>query len=197
MNGFSRGSTDQVRGRTGRNGWDARQRRCDERGRRNRVEVALGRVRRILPLEDGIRGGFCSSRLRRDYGTIPIALFGTPAIAMDLCKSLAGLRRSHPRESGGVKCDGRSYEWVISVRAVVRGDVMTDDWLELPPALLHETNHRILNEVNGREVSEKRPRPKGGARTLLITFATLHMKRKRSLAAATEEGDAAEAEKGE
>jgi GMP synthase (glutamine-hydrolysing) len=35
------------------------------------------------------------------------------------------------------------------LRAVVSEDAMTADWVELPPILLRETSHRILNEVAG------------------------------------------------
>ncbi|MGE9269066.1 MAG: glutamine-hydrolyzing GMP synthase [Verrucomicrobiales bacterium] len=54
-----------------------------------------------------------------------------------------------PVKTVGVKGDERSYEWAISLRAVVSEDAMTADWVELPPALLRETSHRILNEVDG------------------------------------------------
>ncbi len=54
-----------------------------------------------------------------------------------------------PVKTVGVKGDERSYEWAISLRAVVSEDAMTADWVELPPALLRETSNRILNEVDG------------------------------------------------
>ncbi len=54
-----------------------------------------------------------------------------------------------PVKTVGVKGDERSYEWAISLRAVVSEDAMTADWVELPPILLRETSHRILNEVKG------------------------------------------------
>ena len=54
-----------------------------------------------------------------------------------------------PVKTVGVKGDERSYEWAISLRAVVSEDAMTADWVELPPILLRETSHRILNEVAG------------------------------------------------
>jgi len=54
-----------------------------------------------------------------------------------------------PVKTVGVKGDERSYEWAISLRAVVSEDAMTADWVELPPQLLRETSHRILNEVKG------------------------------------------------
>lgn len=54
-----------------------------------------------------------------------------------------------PVKTVGVKGDERSYEWAISLRAVVSEDAMTADWVELPYAILRETSHRILNEVPG------------------------------------------------
>jgi len=54
-----------------------------------------------------------------------------------------------PVKTVGVKGDERSYEWAISLRAVISEDAMTADWVELPYQLLRETSHRILNEVKG------------------------------------------------
>jgi GMP synthase (glutamine-hydrolysing) len=54
-----------------------------------------------------------------------------------------------PVKTVGVKGDERSYEWAISLRAVVSEDAMTADWVELPYEILRETSHRILNEVKG------------------------------------------------
>jgi GMP synthase (glutamine-hydrolysing) len=54
-----------------------------------------------------------------------------------------------PVKTVGVKGDERSYEWAIALRAVISEDAMTADWVELPPLLLRETSHRILNEVKG------------------------------------------------
>lgn len=54
-----------------------------------------------------------------------------------------------PVKTVGVKGDERSYEWAISLRAVISIDAMTADWVELPPALLRRVSNRILNEVSG------------------------------------------------
>ena len=54
-----------------------------------------------------------------------------------------------PVKTVGVKGDERSYEWAISLRAVISEDAMTADWVELPYHVLRETSHRILNEVKG------------------------------------------------
>jgi len=54
-----------------------------------------------------------------------------------------------PVRTVGVKGDERSYEWAISLRAVVSEDAMTADWVELPYSILRETSHEILNSVAG------------------------------------------------
>jgi len=54
-----------------------------------------------------------------------------------------------PVKTVGVKGDERCYEWAIALRAVVSEDAMTADWVELPPIILRETSHRILNDVPG------------------------------------------------
>ena len=54
-----------------------------------------------------------------------------------------------PVKTVGVKGDERSYEFAVSLRAVVSEDAMTADWVELPYSLLRETSYRILNEVPG------------------------------------------------
>jgi len=54
-----------------------------------------------------------------------------------------------PVRTVGVKGDERSYEFAVSLRAVVSEDAMTADWVELPYDILRETSHRILNSVPG------------------------------------------------
>lgn len=54
-----------------------------------------------------------------------------------------------PVRTVGVKGDERSYEFAVSLRAVVSEDAMTADWVELPYSILRETSHRILNDVPG------------------------------------------------
>ncbi len=54
-----------------------------------------------------------------------------------------------PVKTVGVKGDERCYEWAIALRAVISEDAMTADWVELPPIILRETSHRILNDVAG------------------------------------------------
>jgi len=49
----------------------------------------------------------------------------------------------------GVKGDERSYEWAVSLRAVISEDAMTADWVELPYHVLRDTSNKILNGVKG------------------------------------------------
>jgi GMP synthase (glutamine-hydrolysing) len=54
-----------------------------------------------------------------------------------------------PVKSVGVMGDGRTYDYVVALRAVQTSDFMTADWAELPYALLKKTSGRIINEVRG------------------------------------------------
>ncbi|MBI5435918.1 MAG: glutamine-hydrolyzing GMP synthase, partial [Nitrosomonadales bacterium] len=54
-----------------------------------------------------------------------------------------------PVKSVGVMGDGRTYEWVVALRAVQTQDFMTAHWAELPHALLGKVSTRIINEVRG------------------------------------------------
>lgn len=54
-----------------------------------------------------------------------------------------------PVKSVGVMGDGRTYEWVVALRAVQTQDFMTAHWAELPHALLARVSNRIINEVRG------------------------------------------------
>ncbi len=54
-----------------------------------------------------------------------------------------------PVKSVGVMGDGRTYEYVVALRAVVTSDFMTANWAELPYALLGKVSNRIINEVRG------------------------------------------------
>jgi len=67
-----------------------------------------------------------------------------------------------PVKSVGVMGDGRTYEYVVALRAVQTSDFMTADWAELPYALLKKVSGRIINEVRGinrvtYDVSSKPP----------------------------------------
>ena len=54
-----------------------------------------------------------------------------------------------PVKSVGVMGDGRRYDYVVAIRAVVTTDFMTAHWAELPYDLLGRISNRIINEVDG------------------------------------------------
>jgi GMP synthase (glutamine-hydrolysing) len=54
-----------------------------------------------------------------------------------------------PVKSVGVMGDGRTYEWVVALRAVQTQDFMTAHWAHLPHELLATVSNRIINEVRG------------------------------------------------
>jgi GMP synthase (glutamine-hydrolysing) len=54
-----------------------------------------------------------------------------------------------PVKSVGVMGDGRTYEYVVALRAVQTEDFMTAHWAELPHSLLSRVSNRIINEVRG------------------------------------------------
>ena len=54
-----------------------------------------------------------------------------------------------PVKSVGVMGDGRTYEYVVALRAVVTSDFMTAHWAELPYSLLGKVSNRVINEVRG------------------------------------------------
>jgi GMP synthase (glutamine-hydrolysing) len=67
-----------------------------------------------------------------------------------------------PVRSVGVMGDGRTYEFVVALRAVQTSDFMTADWAPLPYSLLKTVSSRIINEVRGinrvtYDVSSKPP----------------------------------------
>ncbi|MFA6729537.1 MAG: glutamine-hydrolyzing GMP synthase [Eubacteriales bacterium] len=49
----------------------------------------------------------------------------------------------------GVMGDGRTYDYVAAIRAVVTNDFMTCEYARLPHALLARVSHRITNEIRG------------------------------------------------
>jgi GMP synthase (glutamine-hydrolysing) len=54
-----------------------------------------------------------------------------------------------PVKSVGVMGDGRTYEYVVALRAVQTTDFMTAEWAPLPHELLAKVSNRIINEVRG------------------------------------------------
>jgi GMP synthase (glutamine-hydrolysing) len=67
-----------------------------------------------------------------------------------------------PVKTVGVMGDERTYEYVITIRAVESTDAMTADWVRLPYDLLRTISSRIINEVKGAnrvclDISSKPP----------------------------------------
>jgi GMP synthase (glutamine-hydrolysing) len=54
-----------------------------------------------------------------------------------------------PVKAVGVMGDGRTYDYVIALRAVQTQDFMTAHWAELPYTLLGKVSNRIINEIRG------------------------------------------------
>ncbi len=54
-----------------------------------------------------------------------------------------------PLKAVGVMGDGRTYEYVVALRAVQTTDFMTAHWAPLPHELLAKVSNRIINEVRG------------------------------------------------
>jgi GMP synthase (glutamine-hydrolysing) len=54
-----------------------------------------------------------------------------------------------PVKSVGVMGDGRTYDFVVALRAVITSDFMTAHWAHLPYELLGRVSNRIINEVRG------------------------------------------------
>ena len=54
-----------------------------------------------------------------------------------------------PLKTVGVQGDDRTYQQIISLRAVSSTDGMTADWLSFPPEFLQKVSCRIVNEVQG------------------------------------------------
>uniref|UniRef100_A0A1S7LMC6 GMP synthase [glutamine-hydrolyzing] n=1 Tax=Magnetococcus massalia (strain MO-1) TaxID=451514 RepID=A0A1S7LMC6_MAGMO len=54
-----------------------------------------------------------------------------------------------PVKSVGVMGDGRTYDYVVALRAVETKDFMTATWYPMPHDLLSHISNRIINEVKG------------------------------------------------
>ncbi|MBF0622980.1 MAG: glutamine-hydrolyzing GMP synthase [Magnetococcales bacterium] len=68
-----------------------------------------------------------------------------------------------PVRSTGVMGDGRSYDYVVALRAVETKDFMTAGWYPMPVELLSKISDRIINEVKGinRVVYDVTSKPPG------------------------------------
>ncbi|HLC56194.1 MAG TPA: glutamine-hydrolyzing GMP synthase [Candidatus Nanoarchaeia archaeon] len=64
-------------------------------------------------------------------------------------KTWQALAALFPVKSVGVMGDSRTYEYIISLRAVTSVDAMTADWAKIPNELLEKISNRIINEVQG------------------------------------------------
>lgn len=67
-----------------------------------------------------------------------------------------------PLKTVGVMGDARTYEYIISLRAVTSKDGMTADWAKIPNDVLEKISSRIVNEVRGvnrvvYDISQKPP----------------------------------------
>ena len=72
------------------------------------------------------------------------------------CAKPAGTKRPRRHSRCSCRCarsasmgDGRTYEYVVALRAVQTIDFMTADWAPLPHELLARVSNRIINEVRG------------------------------------------------
>lgn len=54
-----------------------------------------------------------------------------------------------PQKTVGVMGDGRTYDYLVALRAVNTTDFMTATWAHLPYELLGKVSNRIINEVRG------------------------------------------------
>ena len=99
--------------------------------------------------------------MNRRYSWVPFgSIFSTYSAPMMANRNDFGLRLMVektsqafavflPVKSVGVMGDGRTYEYVVALRAVQTSDFMTAKWAELPHELLGRVSNRIINEVRG------------------------------------------------
>ncbi|MDD9820255.1 MAG: glutamine-hydrolyzing GMP synthase [Nitrospira sp.] len=95
-----------------------------------------------------ILGEVTTERLRmlRDADAIFLAEMESQGLYRKTWQAFAVLL---PVRTVGVMGDSRTYEHVISLRAVVSVDGMTADWARLPHRFLGHVANRIINEVRG------------------------------------------------
>jgi GMP synthase (glutamine-hydrolysing) len=67
-----------------------------------------------------------------------------------------------PVRAVGVMGDQRTYEYIVTLRAVTSVDGMTADWFKMPHKVLEKISNRIINEVRGvnrvlYDISQKPP----------------------------------------
>jgi GMP synthase (glutamine-hydrolysing) len=95
-----------------------------------------------------IIGEITEDRLKilRQADDIMIQEIKTAGLYKEIAQAFAVLL---PVSSVGVMGDERTYENVITLRAVETLDYMTADWVRLPQDLLAKISNRIINEVRG------------------------------------------------
>ena len=54
-----------------------------------------------------------------------------------------------PVKAVGVMGDSRTYQYIVSLKAVTSMDGMTADWFKIPHKTLERISNRIVNEVKG------------------------------------------------
>ena len=77
--------------------------------------------------------------------------------------------------------DGRTYEYVVALRAVQTQDFMTAHWAHLPHELLGKVSNGIINDVRGInrvvfDISGKPPprRSSGSNRATFLQYSLSH-----------------------
>jgi len=95
----------------------------------------------------------CVGELRREKVEIlrkVDEIFHDELIKRDLySKTWQALAALLPVQAVGVMGDGRTYEWVVALRAVSSVDAMTAEATEIPWPDLQEISSRVVNEVRG------------------------------------------------
>jgi GMP synthase (glutamine-hydrolysing) len=117
-------------------------------------------VRILGEVKQGIRRPAAPCRRHLHRGTARLPRRATGKSWYDLTSQAFAVFL--PVKSVGVMGDGRTYDYVVALRAVQTSDFMTADWAELPYALLKKVSSRIINEVRGinrvtYDVSSKPP----------------------------------------
>lgn len=85
-------------------------------------------------------------RILRAAESIYVQELRTAGLYRQIWQAFAALL---PVKAVGVMGDSRTYEYVVSLRAVTSVDGMTADWYKLPPDVLGRISSRIVNEVRG------------------------------------------------
>ena len=95
-----------------------------------------------------ILGAITDERLRilRETDHIYMQELHKNNIYYDIWQAFAALL---PVKSVGVMGDARTYEYIVSLRAVTSRDAMTADWARIPEDILEKIATRIVNEVKG------------------------------------------------